>query len=265
MFLDEDRQYSCAYFKSTNDSLAKAQKNKKELIGKKLILKKNDKVLDIGSGWGGMAQYLAEKYKAKVKGITLSEEQIRYSNRRKKNNNLKNVKFKLQDYRNEKGSYDRIVSVGMFEHVGTPYYLEFFKKVYQLLNERGIALIHTIGRVDGPSVPDPWINKYIFPGGYIPSLSEIMINVENSGLVTNDIQVLKYHYAETLKRWRYNFYDNIEEIKEIYDDRFCRMWDFYLSSSQASFDSANLVVFQLQLSKNKNTVPDKRDYLFNNS
>ena len=265
LFLDEDRQYSCAYFKSTNDSLAKAQKNKKELIGKKLILKKNDKVLDIGSGWGGMAQYLAEKYKAKVKGITLSEEQIRYSNRRKKNNNLKNVKFKLQDYRNEKGSYDRIVSVGMFEHVGTPYYLEFFKKVYQLLNERGIALIHTIGRVDGPSVPDPWINKYIFPGGYIPSLSEIMINVENSGLVTNDIQVLKYHYAETLKRWRYNFYDNIEEIKEIYDDRFCRMWDFYLSSSQASFDSANLVVFQLQLSKNKNTVPDQRDYLFKNS
>ena len=261
LFLDKDRQYSCAYFHSDNDTLEQAQFNKKKLIAKKLLLEKNHNILDIGSGWGGMAHFLSEQFTTNVKGITLSEEQLTYSLKRKETNNLVNVEYVLQDYRNEKNLYDRIVSVGMFEHVGTPYYLDFFNKIYDLLNDKGVALIHTIGRYDRPGSTSPWIDKYIFPGGYIPALSEIMKNIEKSSLITTDVQILKFHYAETLKRWRYNFYDNIEKIRSLYDEKFCRMWDFYLSSSQASFESSNLVVFQLQLSKNKKTVPDNRDYL----
>ena len=261
LFLDKDRQYSCAYFNSPNDTLEQAQLNKKELIAKKLLLEEGQNVLDIGSGWGGMASYLSKRSNVKVKGVTLSEEQIAYSKRRKIDESLDKVEYELQDYRNVEESYDRIVSVGMFEHVGTPHYQEFFNKVYHLLNETGVALIHTIGRIDQPTTNDPWIEKYIFPGGYIPALSEVMQRVEKSGLTTTDIQVLKFHYAETLKRWRYNFYDNIDKVKEFYDEKFCRMWDFYLSSSQASFEESSLVIYQLQLSKNKKTVPDSRDYL----
>ncbi len=261
LFLDKDRQYSCAYFNSPNDTLEQAQLNKKELIAKKLLLEEGQNVLDIGSGWGGMASYLSKRSNVNVKGVTLSEEQIAYSKQRKIDESLDKVEYALQDYRNVEESYDRIVSVGMFEHVGTPHYQEFFDKVYQLLNETGVALIHTIGRIDQPTTNDPWIEKYIFPGGYIPALSEVMQRVEKSGLTTTDIQVLKFHYAETLKRWRYNFYDNIDKVKEFYDEKFCRMWDFYLSSSQASFEESSLVIYQLQLSKNKKTVPDSRDYL----
>ena len=261
LFLDKDRQYSCAYFNSPNDTLEQAQLNKKELIAKKLLLEEGQNVLDIGSGWGGMASYLSKRSNVNVKGVTLSEEQIAYSKQRKIDESLDKVEYTLQDYRNVEESYDRIVSVGMFEHVGTPHYQEFFDKVYQLLNETGVALIHTIGRIDQPTTNDPWIEKYIFPGGYIPALSEVMQRVEKSGLTTTDIQVLKFHYAETLKRWRYNFYDNIDKVKEFYDEKFCRMWDFYLSSSQASFEESSLVIYQLQLSKNKKTVPDSRDYL----
>ena len=261
LFLDKDRQYSCAYFNSPNDTLEQAQLNKKELIAKKLLLEEDQNVLDIGSGWGGMASYLSKRSNVNVKGVTLSEEQIVYSKQRKIDESLDKVEYALQDYRNVEESYDRIVSVGMFEHVGTPHYQEFFDKVYQLLNETGVALIHTIGRIDQPTTNDPWIEKYIFPGGYIPALSEVMQRVEKSGLTTTDIQVLKFHYAETLKRWRYNFYDNIDKVKEFYDEKFCRMWDFYLSSSQASFEESSLVIYQLQLSKNKKTVPDSRDYL----
>jgi len=261
LFLDKDRQYSCAYFNSPNDTLEQAQLNKKELIAKKLLLEEGQNVLDIGSGWGGMASYLSKRSNVNVKGVTLSEEQIAYSKQRKIDESLDKVEYALQDYRNVEESYDRIVSVGMFEHVGTPHYQEFFNKVYHLLNETGVALIHTIGRIDQPTTNDPWIEKYIFPGGYIPALSEVMQRVEKSGLTTTDIQVLKFHYAETLKRWRYNFYDNIDKVKEFYDEKFCRMWDFYLSSSQASFEESSLVIYQLQLSKNKKTVPDSRDYL----
>ena len=261
LFLDKDRQYSCAYFNSPNDTLEQAQLNKKELIAKKLLLEEGQNVLDIGSGWGGMASYLSKRSNVNVKGVTLSEEQIAYSKQRKIDESLDKVEYELQDYRNVEESYDRIVSVGMFEHVGTPHYQEFFDKLYQLLNETGVALIHTIGRIDQPTTTDPWIEKYIFPGGYIPALSEVMQRVEKSGLTTTDIQVLKFHYAETLKRWRYNFYDNIDKVKEFYDEKFCRMWDFYLSSSQASFEESSLVIYQLQLSKNKKTVPDSRDYL----
>ena len=262
LFLDKDRQYSCAYFNSPNDTLDQAQINKKELIAKKLLLEEGQNVLDIGSGWGGMAAYLSKRSNVKVKGVTLSEEQLAYSKQRKINESLDQVEYQLQDYRNVKESYDRIVSVGMFEHVGTSHYQEFFNKVYELLNQKGVALIHTIGRTDQPTTTDSWIEKYIFPGGYIPALSEVMQRVEKSGLTTTDVQVLKFHYAETLKRWRYNFYDNLDKIKEIYDEKFCRMWDFYLSSSQASFEESTLVIYQLQLSKDKKTVPDSRDYLF---
>ena len=262
LFLDKDRQYSCAYFNSPNDTLEQAQMNKKELIAKKLLLEEGQNVLDIGSGWGGMASYLSKKSNVKVKGVTLSEEQLAYSKQRKINESLDQVEYHLQDYRNVNESYDRIVSVGMFEHVGTSHYQEFFNKIYELLNEKGVALIHTIGRIDQPTTNDAWIEKYIFPGGYIPALSEVMQRVEKSGLTTTDIQVLKFHYAETLKRWRYNFYDNIDKVKELYDEKFCRMWDFYLSSSQASFEESTLVIYQLQLSKDKKTVPDSRDYLF---
>ena len=261
LFLDKDRQYSCAYFNSPKDTLEEAQQNKKELIAKKLLLEEGQNVLDIGSGWGGMAAYLSKRSNVKVKGVTLSEEQLAYSKQRKINESLDQVEYKLQDYRSINESYDRIVSVGMFEHVGTPHYQEFFNKVYGLLNQKGVALIHTIGRIDKPTTNDKWIEKYIFPGGYIPALSEIMQRVERSGLVTTDIHVLKFHYAETLKRWRYNFYDNITKIKEMYDDTFCRMWEFYLSSSQASFEESTLVVYQLQISKDKKTVPDTRDYM----
>jgi len=261
LFLDPDRQYSCAYFNSPNDTLEQAQINKKELISKKLILEEDQSVLDIGCGWGGMAAHIYKKSNASVVGVTLSEEQYAYANQRKINEKLNKVEYRLQDYRNVNETYDRIVSVGMFEHVGTSHYQEFFNKVYDLLNDTGVALIHTIGRLTEPTNNDPWIEKYIFPGGYIPALSETMFRVEKSGLTLADVQVLKFHYAETLKRWRYNFYDNIDKVKELYDEKFCRMWDFYLSSSQASFEEAGLVVFQLQLSKQKKTVPDKRDYL----
>ena len=261
LFLDKDRQYSCAYFNSPNDTLDQAQKNKKELIAKKLLLEKGQNVLDIGCGWGGMASFLSKRSEVNVKGITLSEEQIQYANKRKQTESLHNVEYKLQDYRKVNETYDRIVSVGMFEHVGTKHYQDFFNKVYDLLNDTGVALIHTIGRLSEPTTNDPWIEKYIFPGGYIPALSETVSKIEKSGLSMTDIQILKFHYAETLKRWRYNFYDNIDKVKEIYDEKFCRMWDFYLSSSQASFEESTLVVFQLQLSKNKKTVPDKRDYM----
>ena len=261
LFLDKDRQYSCAYFNSPNDTLEQAQMNKKELIAKKLLLEDDQNVLDIGSGWGGMASYLSKRSNVNVKGVTLSEEQFAFSKQRKINESLDKVEYALQDYRKVEERYDRIVSVGMFEHVGTPHYQEFFNKVYELLNEKGVALIHTIGRIDQPTTNDAWIEKYIFPGGYIPALSEVMQRVEKSGLITTDIQVLKFHYAETLKRWRYNFYDNLDKVKELYDEKFCRMWDFYLSSSQASFEESTLVIYQLQLSKDKKTVPDSRDYL----
>ena len=261
LFLDKDRQYSCAYFNSPNDTLDQAQTNKKELIAKKLLLEKGQNVLDIGCGWGGMASFLSKRSEVNVKGITLSEEQIQYANKRKQTESLHNIEYKLQDYRKVNETYDRIVSVGMFEHVGTKHYQDFFNKVYDLLNDTGVALIHTIGRLSEPTTNDPWIEKYIFPGGYIPALSETVSKIEKSGLSMTDIQILKFHYAETLKRWRYNFYDNIDKVKEIYDEKFCRMWDFYLSSSQASFEESTLVVFQLQLSKNKKTVPDKRDYM----
>ncbi len=262
LFLDADRQYSCAYFTSSNDTLERAQEQKKRHIAAKLLLRPGQRVLDIGSGWGGLALYLARVAKVDVTGVTLSTEQHRYAGRRANETGLSDrVRFLLRDYRNENGRYDRIVSVGMFEHVGVGHYREYFERVRDLLVEDGVALIHTIGRADGPGAANPWIDKYIFPGGYTPALSEIVPIIERAGLHITDIEVLRLHYAETLKAWRQRFMANRDRITSIYDERFCRMWEFYLAASEAAFRHGGLVVFQIQLCKRIDSVPLTRDYI----
>ena len=260
LFLDKKRQYSCAYFKNDNDTLEEAQNNKINHIIKKLNIKDNQTVLDIGSGWGGMAIEIAKKTKARVLGITLSENQLKYSRQKAKEMNLENqVEFKLIDYRELKSKFDRIVSVGMFEHVGKKFYRKYFKCVHDLLNENGAALIHTIGSIDRPRDPQPWISKYIFPGGYTPSLSEIARPIEDSNLILNDLEVLRLHYAHTLRNWRERFLNKKDKVLEMFDERFLRMWEFYLAGCEMAFKWGDQVVFQLQLSKNKTTIPPTRD------
>jgi len=264
LFLDDDRQYSCAYYKNTQDSLEQAQAAKKQHIADKLLLESGQKVLDIGCGWGGLDHFLAKSKDADVTGLTLSKEQLHYAEQQtEKRGLLERVRFLLKDYRQEKGSYDRIVSVGMFEHLGVGYFDQYFTKINELLKQDGIALIHTIGCANPPSSPHPWIAKYIFPGGYIPSLSEIMPSIERSGLIVTDIEVLRLHYAKTLQHWRQRFMQNRDKIKAIYDDRFCRMWEFYLAACEAGFRHSGLVVFQIQLAKKLDSVPLTRDYLHN--
>ena len=263
LFLDKKRQYSCAYFKNDNDTLEEAQNNKINHIIKKLNIKDNQTVLDIGSGWGGMAIEIAKKTKARVLGITLSENQLKYSRQKAKEMNLENqVEFKLIDYRELKSKFDRIVSVGMFEHVGKKFYRKYFKCVHDLLNENGAALIHTIGSIDKPRDPQPWISKYIFPGGYTPSLSEIARPIEDSNLILNDLEVLRLHYAHTLRNWRERFLNKKDKVLEMFDERFLRMWEFYLAGCEMAFKWGDQVVFQLQLSKNKTTIPPTRDYIY---
>ena len=263
LFLDNNRQYSCAYFKNENDTLETAQNNKMDHIIKKLNLNPNQKVLDIGSGWGGMAIEIAKKTKARVLGITLSENQLKYSRQKAKEMNLENqVEFKLIDYRELKSKFDRIVSVGMFEHVGKKFYKKYFKCVHDLLNENGAALIHTIGSIDSPRDPQPWISKYIFPGGYTPSLSEIARPIEDSNLILNDLEVLRLHYAHTLRNWREKFLNKKDKVLEMFDERFLRMWEFYLAGCEMAFKWGDQVVFQLQLSKDKTTIPLTRDYIY---
>lgn len=262
LFLCADRQYSCAYFMTLDDSLEAAQDQKKRHIAAKLLLCPGQRVLDIGSGWGGLGLYLASEGGVDVTGITLSMEQHRYANDRARNAGLDaRVRFLLRDYREEHGRYERIVSVGMFEHVGVGHYREYFTKVRDLLTEDGVALIHTIGRCDGPGAANPWINKYIFPGGYIPALSEIVPAIERAGLHVTDIEVLRLHYAETLRAWRERFLANRDGISAIYDERFCRMWEFYLASCEASFRHSGLVVFQIQLARRVDAVPLTREYI----
>ena len=262
LFLDDDRQYSCAYFTDKTKSLNNAQMEKKEHIAAKLLLKKDNKVLDIGSGWGGMGIYIARKFGAKVRGITLSEEQLKESKSRASDHNVDNlVEFNLLDYRMIEEKFDRIVSIGMFEHVGVNHYNQFFKKVCDSLAPDGIALIHTIGRIGSPSVTDPWIRKYIFPGGYIPSLSEITPAIEKSGLIVTDIEFLGRHYAETLKQWQRYFQLNRSKVANLYDENFCRMWEYYLSCSEISFRYLDSTVFQIQLVKKRDNVPMTRDYM----
>ena len=263
LFLDSNRQYSCAYFKNENDSLEKAQENKIDHIIKKLNIKPNQKILDIGSGWGTLAISIAQKTKASVTGITLSENQLEYSNNKAKEMNLGNqVEFKLMDYRDINEKFDRIVSVGMFEHVGRKFYKRYFKTVSKLLKDEGIALIHTIGSSNPPRYPQPWITKYIFPGGYTPSLSELAKPVENSGLIISDMEVLRMHYSHTLKNWKERFLSKKDTVLEMFDEKFFRMWEFYLASCEMAFKWGDQVVFQLQLTKDNTSAPTTRDYIY---
>jgi cyclopropane-fatty-acyl-phospholipid synthase len=262
LLLDADRQYSCAYYRSPGDTLEQAQEQKKRHIAAKLLLSPGQRVLDIGSGWGGLALHLAQTAKVDVTGVTLSTEQHRFANRRADDAGLQDrARFLLKDYRHENGHYDRLVSVGMFEHVGVGHYCEYFAKVRDLLTEDGVALIHTIGRADGPGAANAWINKYIFPGGYTPALSEIVPAVERAGLYITDIEVLRLHYAKTLKGWRQRFMAERDQVGAVYDERFCRMWEFYLASCEAAFRHSGLVVFQIQISKRIDAVPLTRDYI----
>ena len=263
LFLDKNRQYSCAYFKKDTDSLETAQNNKIDHIIKKLNLKPNQKVLDIGSGWGTLAIEIAKKSQCEVLGITLSENQLEYSNKKVKELNLENqVSYKLMDYRELDEKFDKIVSVGMFEHVGRKFYNTYFKKVSNLLKKDGIALIHTIGSIDSPRDPHPWISKYIFPGGYTPSLSEIVPSIEKSGLIISDVEVLRMHYSHTLRNWKERFLGKKEEVLAMFDEKFFRMWEFYLTGCEMAFKWGDQVVFQFQLSKELTSVPNTRDYIY---
>tara|TARA_Y100000590_G_scaffold433437_1_gene550491 strand:+ start:650 stop:1837 length:1188 start_codon:yes stop_codon:yes gene_type:complete len=263
LFLDKNRQYSCAYFKNENDTLEQAQENKINHIIKKLNIQPNQKVLDIGSGWGSLAMNIAQKTKASVTGITLSNNQFEYSNKKAKEMNLNNqVEFKLIDYRQLNEKFDRIVSVGMFEHVGRKFYKTYFNAVSKMLNEQGVALIHTIGSSNPPRDPQPWITKYIFPGGYTPSLSQIARPIEGSGLIISDMEVLRMHYSHTLRHWKERFFSNKETVLEIFDEKFFRMWEFYLASCEMAFKWGDQVVFQLQLTKDNRTIPVTRDYIY---
>jgi cyclopropane-fatty-acyl-phospholipid synthase len=262
LFLDADRQYSCAYFLRRGDSLDEAQQQKRRHIAAKLLLERGMRVLDIGSGWGGLGIWFAECLGASVTGITLAEEQLKVARTRATQRGLADrAQFFLRDYRQETGVYDRVVSVGMFEHVGVGHYDEFFGCVRDRLTGDGLALLHTIGRIDGPGFTNPWVRKYIFPGGYTPALSEIVRSIERTGLWITDVEILRLHYAETLRRWRERFHANRERAKQIYDERFCRMWEFYLAGCEMSFRYRGLVVFQIQLAKRVDSVPSTRDYM----
>jgi cyclopropane-fatty-acyl-phospholipid synthase len=261
LFLDADKQYSCAYFETPEASLEDAQLAKKRHLAAKLLIRRGDRLLDIGSGWGGLGLYLAEMTGANVTGVTLSTEQLQVSNARAAEKNLTSAKFLLEDYRDIPGPFDRIVSVGMFEHVGVDFYETYFARCAELLTDDGVMMLHSIGRSEGPDVTNPWITKYIFPGGYIPALSEVMPAIERAGLLVCDIDILRLHYAETLKVWRERFMARRQEAVRLYDERFARMWEFYLASSEMSFRKQNLMNFQIQLTKRQGVVPMTRDYI----
>ena len=261
LFLDSDRQYSCAYFESPTATLDDAQLAKKRHLVAKLLLRDPGKrVLDIGSGWGGLALYLAQVASARVTGITLSHEQLDIARGRAGEQGL-DVEFRMQDYRDVTERYDRIVSVGMFEHVGVGYYPAFFRKSARMLADDGVMVLHSIGRSEGPSSTNPWISKYIFPGGYIPALSEVLPAIERAGLLVTDIEILRLHYAETLKAWRERVLAHREQVERLYDARFVRMWEFYLAGAEMSFREQNLMVFQIQLAKRQGIVPITRGYI----
>jgi cyclopropane-fatty-acyl-phospholipid synthase len=263
LFLDRDRQYSCAYFPTGGETLEAAQAAKKRHIAAKLCLDRPDlEVLDIGCGWGGMALTLARDFGVRVTGITLSHEQLTEARARAEREGLADrVRFELRDYRTLGRTFDRIVSVGMFEHVGVNHFRTFFNLVSRCLAPDGVALVHAIGRAHGPGATNPWIAKYIFPGGYCPALSEVLPSVEKSGLLVADIEILRLHYAETLRHWRWRFAANRDTIASLYDDRFCRMFEFYLAAAELSFRREDQMVFQLQLAHRIDAVPLTRDYI----
>jgi len=264
LILDKDMQYSCAYFHNENISLEQAQYDKKKHIIEKLQIKDDMEVLDIGCGWGGMALQIAKDTGANVKGITLSQNQFATAQQRAQEEGLnEKVKFSLQDYRHEKYKYDRIVSVGMFEHVGVSHFSEFFSKTYDLLKDSGIFLLHTIGKRGKPAATGTWIRKYIFPGGYIPSLSEITEITEKYNINITDIEILRMHYAHTLSHWYKRTMDNQKEIVKMFDNRFLRMWEFYLLISKYSFVNMGNVVYQIQIAKNIHNLPLTRNYIYN--
>jgi len=264
LFLDNDRQYSCAYFEKSDSTLEEAQLAKKRRIAKKLCLSPGQRVLDIGCGWGGLALHLAREEGARVVGITLSEEQEAYAKGRlaSEQAGAGEVDFRLADYRSLEEKFDRIVSVGMFEHVGLPNYKAFFRKVEDCLEDDGVAVLHTIGRLSGPGHTNAFIAKYIFPGGYIPAISEIVPAIESSRLLITDVEVLRLHYADTLAIWRKNFERNWDQAVSMLSERFCRMWDYYLAGCEVSFRHYDLCVFQIQLAKKIETVPMTRAYLY---
>jgi cyclopropane-fatty-acyl-phospholipid synthase len=263
LFLGPSRQYSCAYFNDENETLEQAQQNKIDHIIKKLHIRPNQKVLDIGAGWLHLAIEIAKKCRCQVTGITLSENQFKYGKQKIKELNLGNqVEIKMMDYRQVKEKYDRIVSVGMFEHVGRKFYKSFFNTVFKTLNENGIALLHTIGSVNPPRDPHPWMTRYIFPGGYTPSLSQVAGPIEKSGLIVSDIEVLRTHYAHTLRHWKERFINNKDKVLKMFDEKFFRMFEFYLSSCEMAFKHGDQVVYQLQLTKTLNAAPSTRDYIY---
>ncbi|MGN6772114.1 MAG: class I SAM-dependent methyltransferase [Rhizobiaceae bacterium] len=262
LFLDADLQYSCAYFERPDMTIEEAQLAKKRHIAAKLKMKPGQTVLDIGCGWGGMALYLAKNFDAEVLGVTLSTEQHAVATERARAEGLdRHVHFEIKDYRALTERFDRIVSVGMFEHVGVNYYNAFFEKCATLLKPDGVMLLHTIGRSGPPSATNAFIRKYIFPGGYIPAMSEVLPHIERAGLVVTDVEVLRLHYADTLKAWRERFMANRDRAKAIYDERFCRMWEFYLAGSEAAFRWQDMVNFQFQITKRNDALPMTRDYM----
>ena len=262
LFLDEDLQYSCAYWPSLDITLEEAQRLKKAHIAAKLNLKPGHKVLDIGCGWGGMAIYLAQNYDVNVVGVTLSDEQVALGKERVKKLGLEDkVDLRLQDYRHIEEHFDAVVSVGMFEHVGVTHYLEYFSKIKEMLTDEGVALIHSIGRKGGPGTTGAWIRKYIFPGGYSPALSETFSEIEKAGLWVTDCEILRLHYAETLKEWESRFQANRDKVAEMFDERFCRMWEFYLVISELSFRLGKHMNFQIQLANTVDSLPMARDYM----
>ena len=262
LFLDKDRQYSCAYFTDDANTLEEAQENKKRHLAAKLRLSPGHRVLDIGSGWGGLGLYLAELADIDVTGVTLSEEQHRVAERRAAEAGLSGrVRFLLEDYRHRAGQYDRIVSVGMFEHVGARHFREFFAKLRELLPDDGVAVLHSIGRMEPPGTTSAWLRKYIFPGGYTPALSEVLAALEREKLYVTDIEILRLHYAKTLAHWHQRFQNNRAHIADLYDERFCRMWEFYLKGCEMAFRYWNQMVFQLQIARNQDAVPLTRDYI----
>lgn len=262
LFLDKDLQYSCAYFESEGQSIDDAQLAKKRHLAAKLVTSPGQSVLDVGCGWGGLPIYLAEMLNLTVTGVTLSAEQARVAAERAAASPAADrLQIEQRDYRTLERQFDRIISVGMFEHVGIGRYNEFFRTCHRLLADDGVMVLHAIGRTDGPGSTNPFIDKYIFPGGYIPALSEVFPAIERSGLVTTDMEILRMHYAETLRHWRLRFLDRHAEALQLYDERFLRMWEFYLAGAEMAFRTGTMMVFQIQLAKRQTAVPITRAYL----